>query len=350
MRTLLVALLLVATARGAGLGIGDPAPAARPKAMLKGEPVGRLDDDKTYLFEFWATWCGPCVAMVPHLAEVHRAHADHGLVILSTAINEKDPAKAAAFVRQRGDGMPFRVGLDADGAMERDWLVAAGQGGIPVAFAVHRGKITWIGNPAELCDAFVASLLDGTYDHAKAEASQRRAEGLLGKASRALVEKRWDDAEKALGEALPLVHPGRRQRTAEHYLERIELGRGQPGRIYRRIAGTIERDADLPGALLFTAHWLLNDPIFEGQRDLALAERAAQRVLAIQPAGSERASALDALARIRFLQGKRDEAVELERQAMAIEGPAKTAYARRLEDYRQGRLPAVNPGGDDAGR
>lgn len=37
---------------------------------------------KVVLIDFWAVWCGPCIATFPHLREWHDKYADKGLVII----------------------------------------------------------------------------------------------------------------------------------------------------------------------------------------------------------------------------------------------------------------------------
>ena len=37
---------------------------------------------KVVLIDFWAVWCGPCIATFPHLREWHEKHSDEGLVIV----------------------------------------------------------------------------------------------------------------------------------------------------------------------------------------------------------------------------------------------------------------------------
>ena len=50
------------------LNIGDPAPPLRIREWIKGEPVQGFEKGHVYILEFWATWCRPCIAAMPHLS------------------------------------------------------------------------------------------------------------------------------------------------------------------------------------------------------------------------------------------------------------------------------------------
>ena len=56
------------------LSVGDPAPKLAVKEFVKGEPLKDLEKGKTYVVEFWATWCGPCRTSIPHLTELQKKH------------------------------------------------------------------------------------------------------------------------------------------------------------------------------------------------------------------------------------------------------------------------------------
>ncbi|MBC7854284.1 MAG: TlpA family protein disulfide reductase, partial [Pirellulaceae bacterium] len=65
--------------------VGKPAAplADDVKAWVNGEPLNDGDlKGKVVLLDFWAVWCGPCIATFPHLNEWNKKYSDKGLVIV----------------------------------------------------------------------------------------------------------------------------------------------------------------------------------------------------------------------------------------------------------------------------
>ncbi len=63
--------------------IGKPAPQIKGEFALNGKPVSLADlKGKVVLVDFWAVWCGPCVATFPHLKEWQKEYGKKGLEIV----------------------------------------------------------------------------------------------------------------------------------------------------------------------------------------------------------------------------------------------------------------------------
>lgn len=45
------------------------------------------------LVDCWATWCGPCVAQLPHAVELARRHRDAGLAVVTLNFDDTDAAE-----------------------------------------------------------------------------------------------------------------------------------------------------------------------------------------------------------------------------------------------------------------
>src|SRR5262245_4676012 len=64
--------------------------------VVFGEKVGKKDvKGKVVVLEYWGVNCPPCIASLPHLAEMDREHRDEGLVIIGaeSQMSTKDQMK-----------------------------------------------------------------------------------------------------------------------------------------------------------------------------------------------------------------------------------------------------------------
>ncbi len=48
---------------------------------------------KVALIDFWASWCGPCRAEIPNIAEMHKKYADKGVVVIGLNVWDKPDAQ-----------------------------------------------------------------------------------------------------------------------------------------------------------------------------------------------------------------------------------------------------------------
>jgi thiol-disulfide isomerase/thioredoxin len=149
------------------LKVGDPAPKLQTGKWVQGEPVKEFEKGKAYLVEFWATWCPPCRASIPHVNEFYKEFKDKGLIVIGQDCWEHDDSLVAPFVKKMADKMTYRVALDdkpgdSKGKMAETWMAAAGRDGIPSAFLVNtKGVVSWIGHPMELKTETIEAALAG---------------------------------------------------------------------------------------------------------------------------------------------------------------------------------------------
>jgi thiol-disulfide isomerase/thioredoxin len=177
------------------LNIGDAAPPLAVSGWPKGEKIEKFEPGKTYVVEFWATWCGPCWASIPHLTELAHQYKEKGVQFIGVDVWEDDVKKVQPFLDEMGDKMDYNVALDTvpeggnpnDGAMVKDWMKAADEHNIPAAFVVRDGKIAWIGHTMDL-EKHLAKIIAGEWD-LSAMATKRVTDKIEERKERVVREK-----------------------------------------------------------------------------------------------------------------------------------------------------------------
>ena len=146
------------------LNIGDPAPPLRVREWLKGTPVQQFEKGNVYVLEFWATWCGPCNAAMPHLSALAAEYKDRVTISGIDVYESKNTfmEKVKAFVDSMGSRMEYHVAAEDSNFMEVDWFDASGTRGIPMSFVVNGdGRLAWIGHPKDL-DEVLPKIVNNT--------------------------------------------------------------------------------------------------------------------------------------------------------------------------------------------
>ena len=78
---------------------GEPLELAGP--LLDGTPFDQASlAGKVVLVDFWATWCGPCVAEIPNMLEQYEKYHDKGFEVVGISLDEEKD-KVDAFVADK---------------------------------------------------------------------------------------------------------------------------------------------------------------------------------------------------------------------------------------------------------
>ncbi len=140
--------------------IGETAPEIAPASFV-GVPAGksaptRLADlrGKVVVLEFWATWCGPCVAAIQHMNELAETFSKDPVVFISITCDDRETVEK--FVEKR----PFKTWVAVDNA--RKTFAAYARGGIPYTAIIDReGKIAALTRPDAVTDQVMRDALAG---------------------------------------------------------------------------------------------------------------------------------------------------------------------------------------------
>lgn len=376
------------------LTIGSAAPELDIEHWLsdgggKYKRITKFEAGKVYVVEFWATWCGPCVASMPHLAQLQKNYADKGVQLIS--ISNEELQEVEDFLKRPLEGSAsedetyakltsvYCLTTDPDGSVHQSYMEAAGQSGIPTAFIVGKDSaIEWIGHPGEM-DTPLDQVVSGTWDREAARtamlAQQTRdlirnqiglamrkgdAEAALATIDSALKEHS-DDAELVefltqirirvqvfpatrlamegkIDEALKLLDDlkeSQPEQAAE--IKEVKLSVLLHGERFDDAAAALDEivSRETNAIKLNQIGWMM----YEGAKDnpefseklLAAATSSAKKAVELAP---EEAAIMDTYAHLLHRSGQLDQAVNIQAQAVKIGGGQNEEHSAFLEQLQ----------------
>jgi thiol-disulfide isomerase/thioredoxin len=319
------------------LGVGDAAPALSIAKWIKGQPVEKFEKGKVYMVEFWATWCGPCITSMPHISELQKKYADQGFVaigVTSTDTRGNTLEKVEKMVADKGATMGYTVAWDKERATNDAFMRAAEQNGIPCSFLVDReGKIAYIGHPMGI-DKVLEQVVAGKHDIAKLKAdaaaaklAEQRATAMQQALGQKIQAKDWDGVAVLCDEMAALGGEFVEQGAMVKFQIMLYQAK-DPARVAAAAKAALEGPCKDSGNALNAMAWMMcEDRHKVAGLDYALAVKIAERASTL--ADGKDPQVLDTLARAHFKKGDLAKAIEIQKQAVALDPNLKPT----LDEY-----------------
>lgn len=339
-------------------GIGSMAPSIDVEYWIDDskEPVTKFESGKVYVVEFWATWCGPCIYSMPHLAAIQRQYADQGVRVISisdepletvtefcertvspsilnaeakTAGEESEADKVEVTFGQLTSA--YSLTTDPDESVYEDYMRAANQNGIPTAFIVGTdGYVEWIGHPMQM-DQPLANIVAGDWDREAAKVEFFKDQERSKVFREIMMAQRQDNHEavtKLIKENSELFAGSQYEAPVESMLLKSAMQAHLTDEVVERLRALAARNiSDLDA--INTLAWEIwteveagydnDEPIVTATIDMLEKSIAAVEAGASpDQIGSLVWAALDTLAHFKAHVGETDEAIKLQSRAIEL--------------------------------
>ncbi|MDI3320844.1 TlpA family protein disulfide reductase [Pinibacter soli] len=160
------------------LKIGDAAPALKVEGWAKGKHLTGFKKGNVYVIDFWATWCGGCIASFPQISaieEKYKGKVQFASIDSYEDIGENKGKDAMTVVNEflktpQGKTLKLNVAVDGKAnTMYNTWIKPLRRQGFPTTFIIDKdGRIAWIDVNLDQLDWALSQVLAGTWDKVKA--------------------------------------------------------------------------------------------------------------------------------------------------------------------------------------
>ena len=361
------------------LTVGSPAPQLDVEYWLsrgtndRYPKVTSFEPGKVYVVEFWATWCPPCVASMPHLSKLQDKYADSVQII---SISDESLRKVESFLLRKVRDDPTKtyaqltknycLAADPDESSHASYTRAANVPGIPAAFLIGKtGKIEFIGHPMEIDEPLELVLAD-KFDAVAYQKKQAKRKQLQEDVGKVLNMVRSNQPDKALAKLDKIIADAPEDQQTSLTVLKVEIlgSVGKPelavkelDKLLGKASGEelielkmmkfqIMASESMPGAdkMFFEVADLAKDPGFQNSiawsvvqmnlegtavppKMLAKARALADAAVAEAPI----ADILETQAHVVFMQGDVKKAIEIQKRA--IKDAQDERLVSRLEHF-----------------
>ena len=100
---------------------------------LDGKPLRTSDfRGQPVVLDFWATWCVPCRASMPHLDHIQTRFRDQGLVVIGLSVDDVPAQDVRRYAERLG--LRFRLGMAPESVLDDYGPIRS----IPTTFFINR--------------------------------------------------------------------------------------------------------------------------------------------------------------------------------------------------------------------
>ena len=110
-----------------------------------------LSSDDTYVINFWATWCSPCVKELPYFESVNKEYADKNVKVILVSLDFPSQIESKLKPYLKKNKIKSNVILLDDSKMNK-WVPRVSEkwdGGIPATLIVNSLNYNFYPNPFE---------------------------------------------------------------------------------------------------------------------------------------------------------------------------------------------------------
>jgi peroxiredoxin len=309
------AALCAASSTAWAIDIGEKAPPLEVTEWIQGEPVvlDQLVGKKIVVVEFWATWCAPCKESIPHLCKLAEKFKANVEIV---GVSDEKPDEVREFAK---DGK-FKYRVACDDNRNTHGAYMDGVPGIPHAFVIDlQGDVAWGGHPMGL-DSVIEKLVAGKWDVARAKEAAAARKDL----QKLVMEQAKDpDQFAAAADKILAADPTDAQAfdikcSILHGKKNDKGEKDVAG--YKAFVSQLLPKLEGDWRALNNVAWkLATDDVL--WRDAVAAFKAAKK--AVELSQGKESDALDTFARVLFEAGCLDQAIDMQKKAVALDDKAE---------------------------